>query len=82
MSCPPEGPEKKPSYRRGARSALAAYIAAVYPAGPDPIITTFCFSIFSPYLCKITENISFYPEVQEFSWNLIAQAVNFQHEKY
>jgi hypothetical protein len=42
VNCPPAGPpEIKPSNNRGSRFARAAYRAAVSPAGPDPIITTF-----------------------------------------
>ena len=38
VNCPPGS---KPVYIIGLRSALAAYIAAVYPAGPLPIMIVF-----------------------------------------
>ena len=43
VSCPPAAthPAKKPSNMIGFRFALAAYIAAVLPAGHHHIITTF-----------------------------------------
>jgi hypothetical protein len=34
-----------PSYITGFKFALDAYIAAVYPAGPEPIIKHFTFSV-------------------------------------
>lgn len=40
INCPP-GPDWYPSNTSGFKFARAAYIAAVNPAGPDPIITTF-----------------------------------------
>jgi hypothetical protein len=34
-----------PWYKIGFKFALEAYIAAVYPAGPEPIINKFTFSV-------------------------------------
>ena len=39
VSCPPDC---QPSMRRGAKLARAAYTAAVRPAGPEPMMSTWC----------------------------------------
>jgi hypothetical protein len=44
VSCPPGC---SPWYIMGLRSARAAYMAAVYPAGPDPMIRHLVFSVVS-----------------------------------
>ena len=38
-------PGSIPVYKTGFKSALEAYIAAVYPAGPDPIINVLIISV-------------------------------------
>ena len=50
MSCPPCS---KPEIKSGESPALAAYMAAVYPAGPEPIIVI--FSIFFIIYEKVIE---------------------------
>jgi hypothetical protein len=43
-----------PWINMGSRAALAAYIAAVRPAGPEPTIITFVFIIFPALLYNFT----------------------------
>ena len=44
---------EKPSKTKGFKLARAAYIAAVKPAGPDPIIITLCIILLLFYLAYL-----------------------------
>jgi hypothetical protein len=55
VSCPPAAtpPAINPSKSRGLRLALAAYMAAVCPAGPEPIMIIFSIMNIEMLKCYI-----------------------------